>query len=1073
MKAFYMATTSHTYLKALLKKWMVGAVGSLGLFASAQYCSSSATSTADTDITLVIFNTINNPTSGCATYNNYTALTTNITPGSTYTLQVRAGTCGGEYTKGVRTFIDYNGDFDFLDPGEAVAVMGPVSTTTTLSASVTVPMTAVPGPKRMRVVCVETSSPGGIASCGTYTWGETEDYSVNILSPSPTDVGASAVLSPVSGCGLDAAEVISVTVNNYGTSAASGFNMKYRINGGPTITEPFVGTMAPSATTTFNFATTADLSLPGVYNIKVWADWTLDGFHGNDTINASVTAIPGVSTFPYYEGFESGAGGWIDGGANETWIWGTPAKAAGTIVGAAAGTKCWVNGGLTGTYLNNDDSYVIGPCFDFSSLSNPWIRLSVYWETETNWDGAALQASTDFGVTWVTIGNAGDPTNWYNNGSIISTPGGFGQGWCGSTGSGSGGWLTAMHPLDGLAGAGSVRLRIAFSSDGSVVDDGFAFDEIYIADGPNPDLGPDVLLCAGDTIGLTPTLTYDQYYWNSGDTTAVNNVYLGKTGTMIVRVHDSIGFYGFDTVVVSISNPFLDLGPDTTVCPGFSVLLDAAWPGSSHIWSDGSTDSTLLITTPGTYWVTLTDSVGCQKTDSIVLTNFIPPVLDLGPDRTACINDTVVLDAGPGPSGTDYIWNTGAFTQIQIVTSPGLYWASVTTPGGCAAVDTVEVFSLPVPSISLGSDRTECGPYVLDAGNPGSTYFWSTGATTQTVTLSSPGTYSVTVTNSSGCEAADSINILIGSVPLVDLGPDLVICNSVPAVLDAGNPGLTHQWNTGATTQTISVTTPSVYIVEVIDPSGCVGTDTIVVELSGTAVALGPDHSVCENEGTLLDAGNPSASWVWSNGATTQTIFVTLGGTYSVSVTDAYGCVATDVITLTAAPAITADFTAPSTGTLFAPVTFTDVSGPGPVSWNWDFGDGATSTLANPSHAFAAFGIYTVTLIVTNGTCKDTTQKDININSYIGVDESTFASGVSVYPNPTSGTVRVEMDLLERMDVKLSIIDLAGRVLQQVGDEGVIRFETELDLSREADGIYLLEMDVSGRKAYRKIVLTR
>jgi hypothetical protein len=360
----------------------------------------------------------------------------------------------------------------------------------------------------------------------------------------------------------------------------------------------------------------------------------------------------------------------------------------------------------------------------------------------------------------------------------------------------------------------------------------------------------------------------------------------------------------------------------------------------------------------------------------------------------------------------------------------------------------------------------------LDAGNPGSTYTWSTGATTQTVLLSSPGTYVVTVTNTFGCEAVDTINIAIGTVPLVDIGADTIICNSGTLTLNAGNPGLTYHWNTGATTQMITVSTASVYIVEVTDPSGCVGTDTITVNVSGTTVSLGPDKAICTNEGALLDASNPTATFLWNTGATTQTIFVSTPGTYTVTVTDIYGCISTDVITLTSAPAITADFVSPATGTLFAPITFSDASGPGTVSWNWDFGDGGSSAATSPSHTFTAFGVYTITQIVSNGTCKDTTEKTIDINNFIGVDESQFASGISVFPNPSSGMVFVQMDLLDRYDVQLNITDMTGRIIRTLGDEGVTSFHGEVDMSQQADGVYLLEMNVSGMRAFRKLVIT-
>ncbi|MFN5506777.1 MAG: beta strand repeat-containing protein, partial [Flavobacteriia bacterium] len=156
------------------------------------YCPSNATSTADEEILNVTFATLNN-SSTCTTlapgpgsllnrYSNYTTAVAapNLNIGSTYNLSVEIGTCNGNYSNATKVFIDYNRDGDFADPGEnvytsAAAVAGPHFELGT----VTVPATALVGVTRMRVVNVETA-PASINACGTYTWGETEDYIVNI-----------------------------------------------------------------------------------------------------------------------------------------------------------------------------------------------------------------------------------------------------------------------------------------------------------------------------------------------------------------------------------------------------------------------------------------------------------------------------------------------------------------------------------------------------------------------------------------------------------------------------------------------------------------------------------------------------------------------------------------------------------------------------------------------------------------------------------------------------------------------------------------------------------------------------
>ncbi|HJY62599.1 MAG TPA: GEVED domain-containing protein, partial [Ignavibacteria bacterium] len=157
-----------------------------------RYCTSNATSSLDEDIFNVTFGTLNN-SSTCATtggigsvlnrYSNYTTTVSapDVSAGAYTAFSVQIGTCGGNYSNAVKIFIDFNQDGDFADAGEQVYV-SPASTTGphTETGSILIPCDAITGNTMMRVVNVETSTPSGITACGTYSWGETEDYLVNI-----------------------------------------------------------------------------------------------------------------------------------------------------------------------------------------------------------------------------------------------------------------------------------------------------------------------------------------------------------------------------------------------------------------------------------------------------------------------------------------------------------------------------------------------------------------------------------------------------------------------------------------------------------------------------------------------------------------------------------------------------------------------------------------------------------------------------------------------------------------------------------------------------------------------------
>ncbi len=1042
--------------------------------AQAQYCSSTATSTFDSNIGLVQLNSINNSTLGiCATYSNFTTISTNLTIGQNYSITVTAGTCGGSFTKYGKAYIDWNHDFDFLDPGEEIAGFGPAPATNTFTVPFTVPGTALLGNARLRVVVQETSGLTFVTSCGTYTWGETEDYTVNVIPSAPNDMGVTVIPSPNSGCSLTANEPVQITVANFGTNTQTAWNVKYRINGGPIVTEPMTGSLASGATQNYTFATTANLSVPGTYTIKAWSNLVGDAFAGNDTTTKVVTGIPGVNTFPYIEDFELGNGGWLSGGLNNTWAYGTPAKAV--IIGAASGTKAYVTGGLgTGQYSNNEQSYILGPCFDLSSLQNPWVSTKIWWSSEFSWDGTNIQYSTNFGSTWINVGAFGDP-GWYNDNTVVGNPGGSPEGWTGGAfgnTSGSGGWVTAAHRLDGLATIPSVRFRITFASDGSVTADGTAIDDFKIAEGPVANLGPDRLICGGDTLILDAG-PFATFLWTPGaQTTRYKTITQANTGQHIVRVTDIFGFYDYDTILVSLSNPQLNIGPDSSICPGDTVLLDAGLHnGASYVWQNGATTQDFFATTAGTYWVEITDSVGCQKTDSMLLNVYTPPSLSLGNDTTVCANTPIVLNAGNGPTGTTYQWSTASTTQVLVITSAGTYSASVTTPGGCAAIDTIVVNHFPTPGTNLGPNRTECGTFVLDAGAGATSYLWGNGATTQMITSSTAGVYTVTVSNQYGCIATDNVAITMGVVPTVNVGPDQLLCNSQSAVLNAGNSGSTYLWSTGATTQSITVSTPGTYIVNVTSPNGCSARDTVNISVSGLLVNLGPNTNICDNGSRVLDAGNPGMVYLWSTGATTQSISVSQPGTYSVTITDGQGCSAGDVIILTQVPGVYAAIGAPATSNLLFPVQFNDLSTGGPTSWDWRFGDGLSSTQQNPTHTYAALGVYTVTLIISDGFCRDTITQEINVNTFVGMEDGDFAVAFDLYPNPSTGLFHLYLELIKRSDLEIGVMDMQGRTVYSEQVRRAQTYQGDIDLSALSKGVYVLSLKAGDKKIFHKLVI--
>lgn len=583
-------------------------------------------------------------------------------------------------------------------------------------------------------------------------------------------------------------------------------------------------------------------------------------------------------------------------------------------------------------------------------------------------------------------------------------------------------------------------------------------------------LGPDITVCDRTTL-YADTVNFETFLWGGGQFNPALNV--DTTGQYTLYVIDSNNCRARDTIFVTVDSlPLLPYDNDTlAVCD--NATLDALNQGSTYQWSNGPTTQTNTPGASGVYFVTITTSAGCALTDTVTLDLYPNPTLELGNDTTFCLGAGSILDAGAGPTGTTYLWSSGATSQVLVISSPGMYRVTVTSAQGCESMDSVFLNILLSPVVNLGANFTACEPFTLDAQNPGNTYVWSTGATSQTITASTAGNYAVTVTNAQGCSSSDGVTVTMGVAPLVSLGPDVVLCDGQNVTLDAGNTGSTHSWSTGATTQSITVSSAGTYIVHVTSPSsGCVTSDTILVIQSFLTLNLGSDFTLCPGDIATLDAGAAPTTYTWSTGANSQTIQVSTPGTYAVTVSDNLGCVLNDLITLTAGTAPTAAFTTSATSIpLFQSIQFTDGS-TGATAWEWDFGDGMTSTQQNPNYTYLAIGTFNACLTATNGNCTNTICQTITVGPPVEVEDELFANAINLYPNPSTGIFSLDFDLTKSVDLGIDVLSMAGqRLLHR--DLKAVRYQHEsFDLQDLSSGVYILKVtSTKGDVWLRKLVI--
>ena len=308
---------------------------------------------------------------------------------------------------------------------------------------------------------------------------------ISVIEADNLDVGISQIVGLSGTIAQNSATDVVIDVFNSGSQDVVNPTVSYTVDGGTPVVEVIPQTILAGSSLQYTFTQTADLSSLGTRVISANIDLAGDQLPTNNTATTTVTVSELVSSFPYAESFE-GSNTWSQDGSNVFQL-GTPSAVI--INSASDGANAWVTN-LTGSYPDNATAFVLSPIFDLSGLAQPTIVLDIWYEIETDWDGALVQSSIDGGQSWQTVGALGDPVNWYNSNVILANGStalnglsSNGDAWSGDLGNGSNGWITAIHDLNQVLGQSSVQLRVAFGSDGAVTNEGFAFDNVRIIDG--------------------------------------------------------------------------------------------------------------------------------------------------------------------------------------------------------------------------------------------------------------------------------------------------------------------------------------------------------------------------------------------------------------------------------------------------------------------------------------------------------------------------------------------------------------------------------------------------------------
>lgn len=649
----------------------------------------------------------------------------------------------------------------------------------------------------------------------------------------------------------------------------------------------------------------------------------------------------------FSETFDSGLGQFTaNGGLNGNWIH-TTSCAQSNLPGHSgpgsaifSGIVCQFGNGAN-TVSGNMDS----PAITLPASGNPELSFNAFTNTECGgtpcfYDLLSVSISTDGGITFTEIANSNSTIadNYTNQ------------------------WFAVNLSLAAYLGQ-TIIVRFTFNSldDFANAYDGIYVDDITITDNvvgilnlassycendaslvlnacPNNSTyyfqGPGI---ESDSVTFNPSLagpgthTIEYGYMNTSNYTVTenlaNNFYTGPLTNVILGddqltanlpIGFTFNFYGNNyTDFIISSNGFITFpGAFNNGCCAGQVLPDAFDPNNviAFAWNDlnpgagGSIGYATIGTPPNQVLVIHFSNVphfggGGPPIDVQVMLYEGSNIIEVhsqsnssdGSQQTMGLEDATGSLAATTSNGNG---NTGFNYSGQMVRfDPTPQFVVVTS-----AVTTVNA----LPAVDAGNDYSVCaGDQTVLSGSGADTYVWNNGVTdgvafTPATTL----TYTVIGTDANGCVNSDSVTVGVNALPVVNI-PDTSVCSNGNIVLDAG-PGFTaYSWNTGATSQTITVISSGTYTVTVIDTNGCQNTDVSVVSLfPDPTIFIGNDTTICTISSLTVNAPGGFVGYIWSTGATTQSINV-LGSqgpglyTYAVGATDANGCIARDTIRVT------------------------------------------------------------------------------------------------------------------------------------------------------------------------------
>ncbi len=933
-----------------------------------------------------------------------------------------------------------------------------VGCTATQTLSLGVGATPTIGVSASSTVCEGTTSTLTATGGTSYTWnpGALTGSSVSV-SPSTTTIytvtGANA-----SGC--SSSNTVEITVNptpiitassdpvilcggQTATLSASGANT-YTWNPGAMTGSTL--TVSPMVTTVYTVTATSSLGCigSGTVNLKVSPNPTLTTLASPSVIcsgNSSTLTANGAASYTWNPGALTGSSITVNPTVTTTYS-----------VSGNNGLGCIVTETLTLTV--NTTPTVTANASPIAMCAGHQATLTANGATNYTWSPGALSGNTvvvtptttttytvdgDNGTACISsqtvtvviavpsISITASPTVLCAPGSVTLTASG------GSTYTWSPGGGTTTSIVD----SPTITTTYTVSSDNGAGCIGTQTITVVVSTPPTLTLSASSnTICAGSSTTLTANGA-STYTWNPGAITGSTvSVIPGTTTIYTVTADNGVGCIASETITINVNpTPSLTITPSSTVlCSAGSVTLTASG-STTYTWNPGGATTASIVDSPTittTYTVSSDNATGCIGTQTVTVNvSSMPSLTVSAASNTICAGSTTTLSAS---GASTYTWNPGALTGATVVITPTAS-TTYTVDGdnglGCVSSQTIDITTTPGLTLTPAStSNTLCAgsPATLTIGGA-STYTWNPGAltgATVVVTPTTSTTYTINADNGAGCTGTATLAISVNAIPSISISATSTVFCSAGSVTMTASGATTYTWMPLAAVTPTVFDSPSVtttYTVTGDDGSGCIGTETITINVSTmpTVTASTSSNTICAGSTVTLTTGGAS-TYTWNPGAlsgTMVTVSPTVTTTYTVDGDNGSGCVDSETITVNVNALPSLSITASSTVLCSAgSITLTASGG---TTYTWSPGGATTASIVDSptitttytvSSDNAAGCIGTETITVNVGTAPSVTITATPVGTICaGTTATLTASGAASYTwNPTAATTTVITD---------------------------------------------------------------